>query len=46
MLPASLRVFDVADLPIDGVLMNPYGPQGPIALTSDECARIARRLAR
>ena len=35
-------VFRVAELPVDGVIVNPYGPAGPRVLSLEECDRIAR----
>ncbi len=37
-------LFHVAELPVDGVIMNPYGPGGPRVLSLEECDRIARLL--
>jgi ankyrin repeat protein/tellurite resistance protein len=36
-------IFAIGDLPIDGVVLNPFGPSGPIHITAEECDRIARR---
>ncbi len=38
--PALL--FHVDDLPVDGVIVNPYGPGGPRVLSLEDCDRIAR----
>ena len=39
----SANIFKVGELPVEGVLLNPYGPNGPVLLTADECDRITRR---
>ncbi|RYE91951.1 MAG: hypothetical protein EOO75_07765, partial [Myxococcales bacterium] len=39
-------VFRVAALPVDGVIVNPYGPAGPRVLSLEECDRIARLVPR
>lgn len=40
----AVGVFRIAALPVDGVLVNPYGPGGPRVLSLEECDRIARLL--
>ena len=39
---AGVGVFKLGELPVDGVVLNPYGPSGPVFLTADECDRITR----
>jgi len=39
-MPAAM-FRSVADLPVDGIVVNPFGPGGPRALTLEECAAVS-----
>lgn len=39
---ASGAVFQIADLPVDGVVLDPCGPGAPRPLSLEQCERVAR----
>lgn len=42
---AEPQIFAIHDLPIEGVMLDPYGPTR-VTLTAEECARVARRVSK
>ena len=38
----SAAVFRIADLPVDGIVLDPFGPAPPRLFSVEECSRVAR----
>ena len=42
----AAAVFRIADLPVDGVVLDPFGPGAPSLFSVEECSRVARLVGR